>query len=88
MDITKKGRVYNKKFPPQVEWILKKLRDSGYEAFAVGGCVRDTILNRIPGDWDITTSAKPVEVKAVFGKNSGHRASARDCHGDPGSRGL
>ena len=67
MDITKKAE-FTIKIPPQVEWILKKLRDSGYEAFAVGGCVRDTILNRIPGDWDITTSAKPVEVKAVFGK--------------------
>ena len=65
MDITKKAE-FTIKIPPQVEWILKKLRDSGYEAFAVGGCVRDTILNRIPGDWDITTSAKPEEVKAVF----------------------
>lgn len=54
--------------PSQVEWILKKLRDRGYEAFAVGGCVRDTILNRKPGDWDITTSARPEQVKAVFGK--------------------
>ena len=54
--------------PSQVEWILKKLRDRGYEAFVVGGCVRDTILNRKPGDWDITTSARPEQVKAVFGK--------------------
>lgn len=54
--------------PSQVEWILRKLRDRGYEAFAVGGCVRDTILNRKPGDWDITTSARPEQVKAVFGK--------------------
>ena len=53
--------------PAQVEWILKELRDHGYEAFAVGGCVRDTLLGRVPGDWDITTSAKPEEVKAVFG---------------------
>lgn len=67
MDSTKKAE-FAIKIPPQVEWILKKLRDSGYEAFAVGGCVRDTILNRTPGDWDITTSAKPMEVKAVFGK--------------------
>ena len=54
--------------PPQVEWILRKLREKGYEAFAVGGCVRDTILKRKPGDWDITTSARPEQVKAVFGK--------------------
>lgn len=53
--------------PAQVKWILEELRAHGYEAFAVGGCVRDTLLGRIPGDWDITTSAKPEEVKAVFG---------------------
>lgn len=56
------------KIPSQVEWILKKLNEKGYEAFAVGGCVRDTILKRQPGDWDITTSARPEQVKAVFGK--------------------
>lgn len=53
--------------PVQVEEILGKLREHGYEAFAVGGCVRDAILGRIPGDWDITTSAHPEEVKQVFG---------------------
>ena len=53
--------------PVQVEEILGKLREHGYEAFAVGGCVRDAILGRIPGDWDITTSAYPEEVKQVFG---------------------
>lgn len=54
--------------PKQVEWILKQLTESGYEAYAVGGCVRDTLLGREPGDWDITTSAHPEEVKAVFGR--------------------
>ena len=53
--------------PVQVEEILGNLREHGYEAFAVGGCVRDAILGRIPGDWDITTSAHPEEVKQVFG---------------------
>lgn len=53
--------------PSQVEWILDELRKHGYEAYAVGGCVRDTLLLRAPGDWDVTTSAKPEEVKAVFG---------------------
>ena len=53
--------------PVQVEEILGKLREHGYEAFAVGGCVRDAILGRVPGDWDITTSAHPEEVKQVFG---------------------
>ena len=54
--------------PKQVEWILEELRQHGYEAFAVGGCVRDTLLFREPGDWDITTSARPEQVKAVFGR--------------------
>lgn len=54
--------------PKQVEWILAELREHGYEAFAVGGCIRDTLLHREPGDWDITTSARPDQVKQVFGK--------------------
>lgn len=54
--------------PRSVEWILGELKKHGYEAYAVGGCVRDTLLGRVPGDWDITTSAKPQEVKAVFGR--------------------
>ncbi len=52
--------------PPQVEQIIGKLNESGYEAYAVGGCVRDTLLGRRPGDWDITTSARPQQVKALF----------------------
>lgn len=54
--------------PKQVEGILAELREHGYEAFAVGGCVRDALLHREPGDWDITTSARPDQVKQVFGK--------------------
>ena len=38
----------------------------GYEAYAVGGCVRDSILGRVPNDWDITTNAKPLDVKSIF----------------------
>ncbi len=52
--------------PQKVEYIIKELEDHGYEAYAVGGCVRDSILGRVPGDWDITTSATPQQVKAVF----------------------
>lgn len=52
--------------PENVCRIIKILNDSGYEAYAVGGCVRDTLLDRVPGDWDITTSAKPQEVKSLF----------------------
>ncbi len=52
--------------PADVKNIIETLEAKGYEAFAVGGCVRDTLLLRMPGDWDITTSAKPEEVKALF----------------------
>ena len=54
------------KIPAPAEEILTKLNDNGYEAYVVGGCVRDMILGREPGDWDITTSALPEQVKQVF----------------------
>lgn len=54
--------------PKNVELIIEELEAAGYEAYAVGGCVRDSILNRIPGDWDITTSAKPWQVKQIFSR--------------------
>lgn len=54
------------KLPVKVKNIISKLEDNGYEAYAVGGCVRDSILERQPEDWDITTSAKPEEVKKLF----------------------
>ena len=52
--------------PQAVTDIIHTLQQAGYEAYAVGGCVRDSILGRIPDDWDITTSAKPEEVKTLF----------------------
>ena len=54
------------KLPPKVIYILDTLRRHGYEAYVVGGCVRDLILARNPDDFDITTSARPQEVKACF----------------------
>lgn len=54
------------KLPEDVAYIIKSLEHAGFEAYAVGGCVRDTLLGRIPQDWDITTSAKPMQVKALF----------------------
>lgn len=54
--------------PKSVKIIIDILENNGYEAFAVGGCVRDTILNRNPQDWDITTSALPHQVKELFHK--------------------
>ena len=54
--------------PPKVHTIIKTLQEHGFEAYAVGGCVRDSILGRAPEDWDITTSAMPEETKALFRK--------------------
>ncbi len=54
--------------PENVSYIIGKLEEQGYEAFAVGGCVRDAMLGREPEDWDITTSAQPEEIKRVFAK--------------------
>ena len=54
------------RLPEHVKDIIEKLEENGFEAFAVGGCVRDTILARQPHKWDISTSALPEQVKAVF----------------------
>ena len=52
--------------PPSVRRILDRLREEGFEAYIVGGCVRDAILDKEPKDWDITTSALPEQVKSLF----------------------
>lgn len=54
------------KLPEDVAKIIRILEEAGYEAYAVGGCVRDSILGREPNDWDITTSALPQQVKELF----------------------
>ena len=56
------------KLPATVKAVLDSLHAAGYEAYAVGGCVRDSILGRRPDDWDITTSALPEQVKAIFNR--------------------
>lgn len=52
--------------PRKVIMIINNLQLHGFEAFAVGGCVRDSVLCRRPEDWDITTSAKPEQIKRIF----------------------
>ncbi len=52
--------------PPAAAKILQTLHEAGYEAYIVGGCVRDSLLGRSPEDWDITTSARPQQVKKLF----------------------
>ncbi|MCQ2505936.1 MAG: polynucleotide adenylyltransferase [Lachnospiraceae bacterium] len=56
------------KIPYGAEVIIKTLNDAGFEAYVVGGCVRDAILGKVPNDWDITTSATPQEVKKLFNR--------------------
>ncbi len=52
--------------PDNVKIILQRLKNAGFEAYCVGGAVRDSIMGLIPGDWDITTSALPEETKELF----------------------
>lgn len=52
--------------PPQVEKAIEILVRAGFEAYIVGGCVRDTIMGKKPFDWDVTTSARPEEIKKAF----------------------
>ncbi len=56
----------NFRIPQKVNTIIEELMQHGYEAYVVGGCVRDMVLGRNPEDWDITTSATPLEVKRIF----------------------
>ncbi|MGN0520973.1 MAG: CCA tRNA nucleotidyltransferase [Candidatus Fimenecus sp.] len=52
--------------PEQVKAALRRLHESGFAAYAVGGCVRDSLLGKMPLDWDITTDARPEETERVF----------------------
>lgn len=54
------------KLPKNVQAIINTLEQAGYEGYAVGGCIRDTLLGKEPDDWDITTNASPTQVKALF----------------------
>ena len=54
--------------PEKVRQIIEQIQKHGFEAYAVGGCVRDSLLGRTPDDWDITTSATPYQVKELFPK--------------------
>ncbi len=58
--------VMNVQIPENVKYIIETLENNGHEGYAVGGCVRDAVLGREPEDWDITTSAKPQQVKTLF----------------------
>lgn len=55
--------------PNEVENTLETLQGKGFQAFVVGGCVRDLLIKRIPEDWDIATNAKPEEIQKIFPQN-------------------
>lgn len=55
--------------PTEVKFIITTLNQAGFEAYAVGGCVRDLLLEKEPSDWDVTTSANPNEIQKVFPKS-------------------
>src|SRR3989344_8820642 len=52
--------------PPEVLQLHEKLNGAGFEAYLVGGCVRDLVLEKEPKDWDITTSATPEQIQGLF----------------------
>ena len=56
------------KVPEDVRAICKQLKAKGFEAYIVGGCVRDLLLGKEASDWDVTTNAKPEEVRKIFPK--------------------
>lgn len=58
------------KLPAGAEFVLRRLHEAGYQAYVVGGCVRDTLLGKAPKDWDVCTNALPHEMQRVFA----------DCH--------
>lgn len=55
--------------PKEVKTVIEKLEKKGFEAYAVGGCVRDFLLEKEPEDWDIATSARPEEIQKIFPEN-------------------
>ncbi|TSC70570.1 MAG: poly(A) polymerase [Parcubacteria group bacterium Gr01-1014_46] len=58
----------NLSIPSEVSYVTNKLEEGGFEAFLVGGCVRDLVLNKTPKDWDVTTNATPDQIIALFTK--------------------
>ena len=55
--------------PQEIQTILSKIQENGFEAFVVGGSVRDFLLGKKPKDWDITTNARPEEIQKIFSKS-------------------
>ena len=67
----------NLKIPAYVRETLTALETAGHQAYCVGGCVRDSLLGRMPEDWDVTTSALPEAARSPAGCGAGEKASAK-----------
>lgn len=52
--------------PKNIEFVINQLKAGGFEAYVVGGCIRDLLMNKKPKDWDITTKAKPSDIQKIF----------------------
>ena len=63
-----KAKIEKFNIPTEVSRVTKALKEANFEAFLVGGCVRDLFIGRKPKDWDVTTNAKPEEIIALFPK--------------------
>jgi len=63
-----KAKIEKFKIPEEVSHVTKALKDAGFEAYLVGGCVRDLFMGRVPKDWDITTNAIPEQIIPLFPK--------------------
>src|SRR3989344_5032458 len=61
-------KMKNSPIPGEIAKIVETLEKAGFQAFLVGGCVRDIFLGRIPKDWDVTTNAKPEDIQKLFAK--------------------
>ena len=78
------------KIPEPVKFVVQKLQGAGFDAYVVGGCVRDLLLEKKPKDWDITTNAKPEEIRKVFPmsfyENKFYTVTAQTGDDDPSLR--
>lgn len=68
------------KIPEHAAQVLSALEGTGFGAWCVGGCVRDSLLGRTPQDWDVTTAAVPERVLAIFGDRRAHGPGPRHRH--------
>ena len=55
--------------PKEAQDVVKKLKENGFEAFVIGGCVRDLLVGREVEDWDVATVARPEEIQKIFPEN-------------------